>query len=164
MWSIIREYRAVLDWSYSQWFTEILLCAWSVFGSVILNLWCVGVCVYGTAGRTVKSIWSDRTVLKEKPFTRLENLIFISINFNLEEGEGEGDTQQAEQGNSILNFFTTRYYKTVNTESTTIHKRPPVNSESTIFIYFANHDEYNFCACCFVWPMFDLSSPSPEQC
>jgi len=29
--------------------SDILWCAWSVFGSVILNLWCV--CVYGPAGR-----------------------------------------------------------------------------------------------------------------
>ena len=41
MWSIIREYRAALDWNYSWWFTDILSCAWSVFGSIILNLWCV---------------------------------------------------------------------------------------------------------------------------
>ena len=27
------------DWNYSWWFTDILSCAWSVFGSVILNLW-----------------------------------------------------------------------------------------------------------------------------
>ena len=51
MWSIIREYTAVLDWNYSWWFTDTLSCTWSVFSSVILNMWCV--CVYGTAGRTV---------------------------------------------------------------------------------------------------------------
>ena len=33
------------------WFTDILSYAWSVFGSVILNLWCVCVCVYGPASR-----------------------------------------------------------------------------------------------------------------
>ena len=31
----------MLDWNYSQWFADVLSCAWSVFGSVILNLWCV---------------------------------------------------------------------------------------------------------------------------
>jgi hypothetical protein len=41
MRSIIREYRAVLDWNYSLWFTDIYRVLGRCFGSVILNLWCV---------------------------------------------------------------------------------------------------------------------------
>jgi hypothetical protein len=69
--------------------------------------------------------WSAGAVLKEKPFIRLGNLIFISINFNLEGGGGGRGgyaTGWTRQFNSEL-FYNT-LSKTVNTESTAFHKRP----------------------------------------
>ena len=54
MWSIIREYRAALDWNYSWWFRDIFVVC--LVGVWQRNFWTCGVCVrYGQlgAGRTV---------------------------------------------------------------------------------------------------------------
>ena len=71
MWFIFREYRAVLDWNYSWWFTDILSCAWSVFGSVILNLWCV--CMVQMAGSRLYHTHTPQVqnyAAKHRPSTR----------------------------------------------------------------------------------------------
>ena len=39
--------------------SDILWCAWSVFGSVILNLWCVCVCTVRLAGWTLHTHHSN---------------------------------------------------------------------------------------------------------
>ena len=49
------------------WFTDILSYAWSVFGSVILNLWFVCVCVYGRDGRSQPAVsYTHTTVIPVK--------------------------------------------------------------------------------------------------